>query len=39
LFALDTKTELPATATRDEVTKAMDGHILGHSVLVGLYNR
>lgn len=39
LFALDTKTELPATATRDEVTKAMDGHVLGHSVLIGLYNR
>jgi Raf kinase inhibitor-like YbhB/YbcL family protein len=39
LFALDTKTDLPATATRDEVTKAMDGHILGHSVLIGLYNR
>ena len=39
LFALDTKTELPATASRDDVTKAMEGHILGHSVLVGLYNR
>ena len=39
LFALDIKTELPATATRDEVTKAMDGHVLGHSVLIGLYNR
>jgi Raf kinase inhibitor-like YbhB/YbcL family protein len=39
LYALDTKTEFPATASRDDVTKAMDGHILGHSVLVGLYNR
>jgi Raf kinase inhibitor-like YbhB/YbcL family protein len=39
LFALDIKTELPATATRDEVTKAMDGHVLGHSVLMGLFGR
>jgi hypothetical protein len=39
LYALDTKTDLPATASRDEVTKAMDGHILGHTVIVGLYNR
>jgi Raf kinase inhibitor-like YbhB/YbcL family protein len=39
LFALDTHTDLPATASRDDVTKAMDGHILGHSVLIGLYNR
>jgi Raf kinase inhibitor-like YbhB/YbcL family protein len=39
LYALDTKTNLPPTATRDEVTKAMDGHIVAHSVIIGLYNR
>jgi len=39
LFALDQKLGLPATASRAEVMKAMDGHVLGHSVLMGLYNR
>ena len=39
LYALDSNTNLPANATRDDVTKAMDGHILGHSVMIGYYNR
>lgn len=39
LFALDVKLDLPATASRDELVAAIDGHILGHSALVGLFNR
>ncbi len=39
LFALDTKLDLPATATRDEVEKAMGGHVLGQGVIVGLFSR
>ena len=39
LFALDVKLDLPATATRADVEKAIDGHIVGHAVLVGLFNR
>jgi len=39
LFALDTKLELPATATRADVQKGIDGHILGHGVIVGLFAR
>ena len=37
LFALDAKLDLPATATRADVEKAIDGHIIGHAVLVGLF--
>jgi Raf kinase inhibitor-like YbhB/YbcL family protein len=39
LFALDTKVDLPETATRADVMKAMDGHILGHDSLVVPFNR
>lgn len=39
LFALDTKLDLPATATRDEVEKAMATHVLGQGVIVGLFTR
>ncbi len=39
LFALDTKLDLPASAPRADVQKAIDGHIIGHAVLVGLFNR
>ena len=39
LFALDTKLELTADATRDDVLKAIDGHILGKGVLVGRFKR
>lgn len=39
LFALDQKLDLPAKATRADVLKAMDGHIVGHAVLIGLYNQ
>ena len=39
LFALDTKLDLGPEATRDDVLKAMDGHILGKGVLVGRFHR
>jgi Raf kinase inhibitor-like YbhB/YbcL family protein len=39
LFALDQKLDVPAGATRDDVYKAMDGHVLGHAVLVSVYHR
>ena len=39
LFALDTKLELTADATRDDVLKAIDGHILGKAVLMGRFKR
>lgn len=31
IFALGTKLDLPATASRDDVVRAMDGHIIGSS--------
>jgi Raf kinase inhibitor-like YbhB/YbcL family protein len=39
LFALDQKLDLPATATRADLLKAMDGHIAGHAALVAPFNR
>ena len=39
LFALDTKLDLTADATRDDVIKAMDGHILGKAILMGRFKR
>jgi Raf kinase inhibitor-like YbhB/YbcL family protein len=39
LFALDTRLDLPATATRADVMKAMDGHVSGHASIVVPYNR
>ena len=39
LYALDTKLDLTADATRDDVLKAIDGHILGKGVLVGRFKR
>jgi Raf kinase inhibitor-like YbhB/YbcL family protein len=39
LFALDEKLDLPATATRADVLKAMDGHIAGHATIVAPFNR
>ena len=34
-FALDSKLDLPATATRDEMMKAMEGHVIGKAAYVG----
>jgi Raf kinase inhibitor-like YbhB/YbcL family protein len=39
LFALDTKLDLSADATRVDVLNAMQGHILGKGVLVGRFHR
>ena len=39
VFAVDQKLEVPATATRADVLKAMDGHILAHAVLIAPYHQ
>jgi Raf kinase inhibitor-like YbhB/YbcL family protein len=39
LYALDTKLDLGPEATRADVLKAIDGHILGKAVLVGRFHR
>jgi Raf kinase inhibitor-like YbhB/YbcL family protein len=43
IYALDTKLDVPhagdAFLTRTEVMKAMQGHVLGKAVLVGLFRR
>lgn len=39
MYALDSKLDLPTTATRDELEKAMSGHILASGVYVGLFHR
>jgi Raf kinase inhibitor-like YbhB/YbcL family protein len=39
LFALDTKLDLPATASHDEVELAMAKHVLGQGILVGRFGR
>jgi len=37
-YALDTKLDLPASATRDELLKAMDGHVVGKAAYVGRFH-
>ncbi len=39
LYALDTKLDLGPDATRADVLKAMDGHILGKGVVFGRFHR
>jgi len=39
VYALDSKLDLPATAGRDELEKALSGHILASGVYVGLFHR
>jgi Raf kinase inhibitor-like YbhB/YbcL family protein len=39
LYALDIKLDLGPDATRGDVLKAMDGHIVGKAVLVGRFHR
>jgi Raf kinase inhibitor-like YbhB/YbcL family protein len=39
LYALDEPLELEAGASRQDVERAMEGHILGQGQLVGLYGR
>ncbi len=37
-YALDTKLDLPATCTRDELMKAMEGHVVGKAAYVGRFH-
>jgi Raf kinase inhibitor-like YbhB/YbcL family protein len=37
-YALDTKLDLPATATREDLLKAMDGHIVGKAAWFGRFH-
>jgi Raf kinase inhibitor-like YbhB/YbcL family protein len=39
LYAVDSKLDLPAGATRKQVENALTGHILGHGELTGSYRR
>jgi Raf kinase inhibitor-like YbhB/YbcL family protein len=39
LFALDTKLNLKPQATKEDVERAMEGHVLAQAELVGLYAR
>ena len=39
LYALDSVLDLNEGATKDEVEKAMEGHIIGQAQLIGLYNK
>jgi Raf kinase inhibitor-like YbhB/YbcL family protein len=39
LFALDTKLNLPAGATRDEIDVAIKGHVLARGTLTGSFSR
>ena len=39
LFALDSKLELGADASRADVMKAMEGHIVGKAILFGRFHR
>lgn len=39
LYALDTPLNLPSGATKQEVLKAIEGHILAEAVLTGLYSK
>jgi len=37
-YALDTKLDLPANTTREDLVKAMDGHVIGKAAYVGRYH-
>ena len=37
-YALDTKLDLPANTTRDELMKAMDGHVIGKAAYYGRFH-
>ena len=38
-YALDTKLTLPANTTRDELMKAMEGHVVGKAAYVGRFHQ
>jgi Raf kinase inhibitor-like YbhB/YbcL family protein len=37
-YALDTKLDLPASTTREELMKAMEGHVIGKAAYVGRFH-
>jgi Raf kinase inhibitor-like YbhB/YbcL family protein len=37
-YALDTKLDLPANTTREDLMKAMDGHVIGKAAYVGRFH-
>ena len=37
-YALDTKVDLPATTTREDLLKAMDGHVIGKAAYYGRFH-
>ena len=39
LYALDAMLDLPATAKKQDIERAMQGHIIEQTILVGLYQR
>lgn len=39
IYALDMKLDLPEGSTREELEEAMNGHIIEHAQIVGLYKR
>jgi len=39
VYALDTEIQLPAKITKDDLLKAMNGHIIDEGHLMGLYSR
>lgn len=39
LYALDTELDLPPSITKQDVLRAVEGHILGETKLTGLYSR
>ena len=38
IYALDAKLDLPATATRDDLLKAMEGHVIGKAAYTGRFH-
>jgi phosphatidylethanolamine-binding protein (PEBP) family uncharacterized protein len=36
-YALDTKLDLQANTTRDDLMKALDGHVIGKAAYVGRF--
>ncbi len=38
-LALDQKLDLPSGAMREQIQDAVKGHVLGSSVLIGLFHR
>ena len=39
IYSLNTEIQLPARITKDELLKAMDGHIIDEGSIMGTYTR